>query len=74
MMRAARYKFEFKRMMNVIFENAWDGRWFKRAFLDDGSALIFLNSECSIDSISQSWSAITITNAITSDLYQIQMS
>lgn len=40
--------------------NGWDGRWFKRAFMDDGNVLGSLqNEECRIDSISQSWSIIS---------------
>lgn len=38
----------------------WDGNWFKRAFHDDGSPLgSETNNECTIDSISQSWSVIS---------------
>ena len=38
----------------------WDGRWFKRAFTDDGDILGSLeNDECRIDSIAQSWSVIS---------------
>lgn len=40
--------------------NAWDGRWYKRAFSDDGSVYGSMeNEECRIDSISQSWSVIS---------------
>ena len=39
---------------------AWDGRWFKRAYTDDGKALGSIeNEECRIDGISQSWSVIS---------------
>lgn len=39
---------------------AWDGNWYKRAFMDDGRALGCKdNEECRIDSIAQSWSAIS---------------
>ncbi len=35
----------------------WDGEWYRRAFDDEGAALgSEANSECKIDSISQSWS------------------
>lgn len=41
-------------------QNAWDGRWYKRAFFKDGTPLGSKeNEECKIDSISQSWSAIS---------------
>ena len=40
--------------------NAWDGRWYKRAFTDDGKVLGSIeNEECKIDGISQSWSVIS---------------
>ena len=38
----------------------WDGRWFKRAYTDDGDVLGSIeNEECRIDSIAQSWSVIS---------------
>ena len=38
----------------------WDGRWFKRAYTDDGDILGSIeNDECRIDSIAQSWSVIS---------------
>ena len=41
-------------------DNAWDGRWFKRAYFKDGEALgSNQNDECKIDNISQSWSVIS---------------
>ncbi len=43
-----------------INKNAWDGQWYRRAYFDDGTPLgSSSNSECSIDSISQSWSVIS---------------
>ena len=40
--------------------NAWDGEWYRRAYFDDGSPLgSHLNSECRIDSLAQSWAAIS---------------
>jgi len=43
-----------------INDNAWDGNWYLRAFFDDGTPLgSAANQECSIDSISQSWSVIS---------------
>ena len=40
--------------------NAWDGRWFKRAFADNGDVYGSMeNEECRIDSIAQSWSVIS---------------
>jgi cellobiose phosphorylase len=40
--------------------NAWDGQWYKRAYFDDGTPLgSHENSECSIDSIPQSWAVLS---------------
>jgi len=48
------------RMSQCIDAAAWDGAWYRRAYFDDGSALgSAQNSECQIDSISQSWSVLT---------------
>ncbi|MEP7129163.1 MAG: cyclic beta 1-2 glucan synthetase, partial [Chitinophagales bacterium] len=39
-----------------INKTSWDGDWYRRAYFDDGTVLgSAANSECSIDSISQSW-------------------
>lgn len=43
-----------------IEEYTWDGNWYLRAFYDDGAKLGSKeNDECTIDSISQSWSVIS---------------
>ena len=48
---------QLKKALNT---NGWDGRWFKRAFMDDGNVLGSMeNDECRIDSIAQSWSVIS---------------
>ena len=40
--------------------NGWDGRWFRRAYMDDGKILGSIeNEECRIDSIAQSWAIIS---------------
>ncbi|MDB5754509.1 MAG: cyclic beta 1-2 glucan synthetase, partial [Massilia sp.] len=40
--------------------NAWDGRWYRRAYFDDGTPLgSASNDECQIDSISQSWGVLS---------------
>lgn len=50
-------KEELKKNLNSV---SWDGRWYKRAFMDDGNTLGSMeNDECRIDSISQSWSVIS---------------
>jgi cyclic beta-1,2-glucan synthetase len=43
-----------------IEAHAWDGRWYRRAYFDDGTPLgSSANDECRIDSISQSWAIIS---------------
>jgi cellobiose phosphorylase len=43
-----------------IENHAWDGEWYRRAYFDDGTPLgSFINDECQIDSISQSWAVIS---------------
>jgi len=51
---------QIAQLKNNIQLNAWDGEWYLRAFFDDGSPLgSSHNAECSIDSISQSWSVLS---------------
>jgi len=39
--------------------HAWDGRWYRRAFFDDGQPLGSAeNAECQLDSLPQSWATI----------------
>ncbi len=48
---------DLKRGLNLV---GWDGRWFKRAFTDEGEPIGSIeNEECRIDSISQSWGVIS---------------
>ena len=62
-------KQDLKRALNT---KGWDGRWFKRAYMDDGSILGSMeNDECRIDGISQSWSVIS--NAGDNDKKYISM-
>ncbi len=43
-----------------IHKNAWDGKWYRRAYFDDGTALGSAeNEECKIDSIAQSWAVLS---------------
>jgi len=40
--------------------HAWDGDWYRRGYFDDGTPLgSAQNEECRIDSISQSWAALS---------------
>ncbi len=43
-----------------IEDHAWDGRWYRRAYFDDGRPLGSASGvECRIDSLSQSWAVIS---------------
>ena len=58
--RAKRYSEIAEKLRKSLNNNGWDGRWFKRAFTDNGEVLGSLeNEECKIDSISQSWATIS---------------
>ena len=58
-----------KKSLNTV---AWDGRWYKRAYCDDGNWLGTIeNEECKIDSIAQSWSVMS--NAGDNDKKYISM-
>mgnify|MGYP003304657481 CR=1 FL=1 len=48
---------ELKRNLN---NHGWDGRWYRRAYTDEGDILGSIqNEECKIDSIAQSWAVIS---------------
>lgn len=67
-----KYKAIMQQLKKALNTNGWDGRWFKRAFMDDGNTLGSMeNDECRIDSIAQSWS--TISNAGDNDKKYISM-
>ena len=43
-----------------VEQHAWDGKWYRRAYFDDGTPLgSSSNQECRIDSISQSWAVLS---------------
>jgi len=51
---------ESEEIRENIEKNGWDGDWYRRAYFDDGTHLGSVeNSECQIDSISQSWSVLS---------------
>jgi len=51
---------EAKKLRRNIEKHGWDGQWYLRAYFDDGSPLgSYVNPECRIDSIAQSWSVIS---------------
>jgi cellobiose phosphorylase len=58
--RATEYRAEAERLRAALEEHAWDGRWYRRAYFDDGTPLgSEQNDECKIDSIAQSWGVIS---------------
>ena len=69
---ANKYEIKKQELKNALNSNGWDGRWFKRAFADDGTVLGSMdNDECRIDGISQSFSIIS--NAGDNDKKYISM-
>ena len=51
---------EGARLRQDIEQHGWDGDWYRRAYFDDGTPLGSAgNTECRIDSISQSWSVLS---------------
>ena len=51
---------EAAQLRQNLEQNGWDGEWYRRAYFDDGSPLgSASNTECQIDSIAQSWSALS---------------
>jgi len=58
--RAEKYEKIKQELKKAVNTSGWDGRWYKRAFTDDGQVLGSMeNEECRIDSIAQSWSTIS---------------
>ena len=48
------------RGFETALQQAWDGEWYRRGYYDDGTPLGSAhNDECRIDSISQSWAALS---------------
>jgi cellobiose phosphorylase len=51
---------EAERLRQNIEAHGWDGRWYRRAYFDDGTPLGTASAEeCRIDSISQSWATLS---------------
>lgn len=54
------FRTQAKRLAAVIEQHAWDGKWYRRAYFDDGSPLGSEgNQEDMIDSLPQSWAIIS---------------
>lgn len=57
---AERYTEEAGRLQDNIELHGWDGKWYRRAYFDDGTPLgSSSNKECQIDAIAQSWSILS---------------
>ncbi len=55
-----KYKNIIENLKRALNNKAWDGRWYRRAYTDDGNILGTIeNEECRIDGISQSWATIS---------------
>lgn len=53
------YQKQAKELAKIIEDNSWDGKWYRRAYFDDGTPLgSITNQEDSIDSLPQSWAVI----------------
>ncbi|MBF0270354.1 MAG: cyclic beta 1-2 glucan synthetase [Alphaproteobacteria bacterium] len=51
---------EGEKLRQNIERHGWDGAWYRRAIFDDGTPLgSAANTECQIDSISQSWAVLS---------------
>lgn len=57
---AERCKAEGIRLRQDLERHGWDGEWYRRGYFDDGTPLGSAgNTECQIDSLSQSWSVLS---------------
>jgi cyclic beta-1,2-glucan synthetase len=58
--QAAAFRGEAAELAARIEASAWDGRWYRRGWYDDGRLLGSSQSaECQIDSVAQSWSVLS---------------
>ena len=58
--RAAHWRKHAAALKAALERKAWDGDWYRRGWFDDGEPLgSATNEECRIDSIAQSWAAIS---------------
>jgi cyclic beta-1,2-glucan synthetase len=58
--RATTWRIHADKLQAGLERAAWDGEWYRRAWFDDGTPLGSATAEeCRIDSISQSWAAIS---------------
>jgi cyclic beta-1,2-glucan synthetase len=58
--RAERWREHAATLRDALEREGWDGRWYRRAYFDDGTPLgASENDACRIDSIAQSWSVLS---------------
>jgi cellobiose phosphorylase len=58
--RAAWCRDRAERLRAALEAHAWDGRWYRRAYFDDGTPLgSATNDECQIDALPQAWAVIS---------------
>jgi cellobiose phosphorylase len=58
--RAQRWRAEVRQLAQANEDHGWDGKWYRRAYFDDGQPLGAETSpECRIDAIAQSWAVIS---------------
>ncbi|HEX2908721.1 MAG TPA: glucoamylase family protein [Phototrophicaceae bacterium] len=58
--RAQVYRQQAEQLKISLEAEAWDGRWYRRAYYDDGTPLgAAQNRECQIDAIAQSWAVLS---------------
>jgi cyclic beta-1,2-glucan synthetase len=57
---AERMRSQADQLRAAVESQAWDGKWYLRAWFDDGTPLgSMANDECRIDSLPQSWAVIS---------------
>ena len=57
---AQRCAAEESQLRRNLEQHGWDGEWYRRAYFDDGTPLgSASNTECRIDSVSQSWAVLS---------------
>jgi len=57
---AARWAAHREALAKAVEATAWDGRWYRRAYFDDGTPLgTHTASECRIDVLPQAWSVLS---------------
>lgn len=58
--RARTWRAHAAALQTAIERDSWDGDWYRRGYFDDGTPLgSAVSQECRIDSIAQSWAAIS---------------